>query len=148
MSEWKREAPTLYRILTAVATPKAATELSEDRLPPACVAGSIQLRSCSQHYVCSTSSHRVTFVPWKCERAGNQIADVHACTMLRYNALHVCHCLCHLQTHTRLNHLQITVINSNFEQDGGVWCKFDEKVLEWVNILSKKLENDEYELHT
>ena len=27
-------------------------------------------------------------------------------------------------------------------------AKFDEKVLEWVNILSKKLENDEYELHT
>ena len=48
-SEWKKEAPTLYRILEAVATPRLAAELSEDRLPSVCVAGSILLRSRNQH---------------------------------------------------------------------------------------------------
>ena len=47
-SEWK-EAPTLYRILTAIATPRLAAELSEDKLPSICVAGSILLRSRNQH---------------------------------------------------------------------------------------------------
>ena len=48
-SEWKEEAPTLYRILTAVATPRLAAELSEDKLPSVCVAGSILLRSRNLH---------------------------------------------------------------------------------------------------
>ena len=48
-SEWKREAPTLYRVLEAVATPRLADKLSEDRLPAMCVAGSILLRSRNQH---------------------------------------------------------------------------------------------------
>ena len=48
-SEWKKEAPILYHILKAVATPRLAEELSEDRLPSVCVAGSILLRSRNQH---------------------------------------------------------------------------------------------------
>ena len=48
-SEWKEEAPTLYRILTAVATPRLAAELGEDKLPSVCVAGSILLRSRNLH---------------------------------------------------------------------------------------------------
>ena len=40
-SEWKTR--TLYRILTAVATPRLAAELSEDKLPYLGVAGSILL---------------------------------------------------------------------------------------------------------
>ena len=39
----------MYRILEAVATPRLAEELSEDRLPSVCVAGSILLRSRNQH---------------------------------------------------------------------------------------------------
>lgn len=48
-SEWKEEASTLYRILIAVATPRLAAELSEDKLPSVCVAGSILLRSRNLH---------------------------------------------------------------------------------------------------
>ena len=50
-SEWKEEAPTLYRILTVVVTPRLAVQLhvSEDKLPSICVAGSILLRSYNQH---------------------------------------------------------------------------------------------------
>ena len=51
-SEWK-EAPTLYGILTMIATPRLAAEFSEDKLPSICVAGSILLRLHNQH-VCST----------------------------------------------------------------------------------------------
>ena len=48
-SEWKEEAPTLYQILTAVATPRLAAEFSEDKLPSVCVTGSILLRSRNLH---------------------------------------------------------------------------------------------------
>ena len=130
-SEWKKEAPTLYRILEAVATPRLAAELSEDRLPSVCVAGSILLRSRNQH-VCYTTSHRVNPFPWKCKKTGNQV--LLACDNWLFIALFI-------QTHNRLNHLQITVSPtatlSKMEEFG---AKFDEKVLAWVKTLSETLE--------
>ena len=59
-SEWKEEAPTLYRILTAVATPRLAAEFSENKLPSVCVAGSILLRSRNLHM--STLQHLIGLI--------------------------------------------------------------------------------------
>ena len=69
-SEWKEQAPTLYQILTAVATPRLAAELGEDKLPS--VAGSLLLRSRNLH-VCSATSDWLDPFPWKCEKAGNNL---------------------------------------------------------------------------
>ena len=48
-SEWKEETPMLYHILNAVATPRLAVEMNEDKLLLVCAAGSILFRSCNQH---------------------------------------------------------------------------------------------------
>ena len=72
-SEWKREAPTLYRVLEAVATPRLADKLSEDHLPAMCVAGSILLRPTHVSY---TTAYRINPFPWKCEKAGNLVVGV------------------------------------------------------------------------